>query len=371
MRLAAFELDHWLEAHRGARYDLAASTGPRWTIRELFALAGEAEREAFLDGPVSYCPNAGHDDLRQAIGDLHGVAADDVQIVTGAAEGLLVLFFLAAEPGANIVVPAPCFPTFVEVPRGLGLDVRTYELRPENRFAVDVDEVARLIDGNTKLLLVNTPHNPSGAVVDLATLTALHDLAVDRGVQLVVDEVYHPIYHGEPRASAAELPHCTVLGDFSKAFSLSGLRTGWIVDRDRTRHPSYLDARSYFTVSNAMPGERLAVLAARHAEQILARGREIAAANLASLDRFFEAHPDRFSWVRPEGGFTTFPALAAGGDARPLCEAAAAKGVVLGPGDCFGRPAHLRIGFGACTEGFDDALALTAEAVRESLAVAS
>ncbi|MBU23885.1 MAG: hypothetical protein CL476_12395 [Acidobacteria bacterium] len=58
-------------------------------------------------------------------------------------------------------------------------------------------------------------------------------------------------------------------------------------------------------------------------------------------------------------------------NARPLCEAAAAKGVILGPGDCFGRPSHLRIGFGACTEGFDDALALTAEAVRESLAVAS
>ena len=149
MRLAPFALDHWLEAHRVARYDLAASTGPVWTVRELLALADQDQREAFLDGALSYCPNTGHGDLRQAIADLHGAAAEDVQIVTGAAEGLLVLFFLAAEPGANIVVPAPGFPTFVEAPRSLGLEVRSYRLRPENRFADPEPVVTPLRHGLT------------------------------------------------------------------------------------------------------------------------------------------------------------------------------------------------------------------------------
>ena len=370
MKLEPFLLDHWMEAHRGTRYDLAASTGPVWTTRELLDLAGDDTREAFLDGALSYCPAAGHDDLRQAIADLHGAGPDDIQILTGAAEALVILFFLAAEPGANIVVPAPCFPTFVEVPRGLGLEVRSYRLRPENGFAIDVDEVKQLVDGHTKLLLVNSPHNPSGAVVPVETLNALHDFAAERDVQFVVDEVYHPIYHGEPRLTAAALPHATILGDFSKAFSLSGLRTGWILDRNRARLARYLNARSYFSISTSMPGERLGVLAARHSEAIFERARRVAGANLSLLEQFFETFSDTFDWVRPEGGFTAFPSLRDSADARPLCEAAVARGVLMSPGDCFGMPSHFRIGFGACADGYAHALELVGKAVRSTLAVA-
>lgn len=370
MKLEPFLLDHWMEAHRGARFDLAASTGPVWTVRELLELAGEDAREAFLDGALSYCPAAGHDDLRQAVADLHGASPDDIQMLTGAAEALMILFFLAAESGANIVVPAPCFPTFVEVPRGLGLEVRSYRLRPENGFAIDVDEVKRLVDSHTKLLLVNSPHNPSGAVAPVETLRALHDFAAEHEVQFVVDEVYHPIYHGEPGGTAAMLPHATILGDFSKAFSLSGLRTGWILDRNRARLARYFNARSYFSVSNSMPGERLAVLATRHSETIFERAHQVASANLALLDRFFETFSDTFDWVRPAGGFTAFPSLRDGADARPLCEAAAARGVLMSPGDCFDMPSHFRIGFGACAEGYADALELVGEATRRTMTVA-
>ena len=370
MKLEPFLLDHWMEAHRGTRFDLAASTGPVWTVRELLELAGEDAREAFLDGALSYCPAAGHADLRQAVADLHGADPDDVQILTGAAEALVILFFLAAEPGANIVVPVPCFPTFTEVPRGFGLEVRQYRLRPETHFAIDVDEVRRLVNGHTKLILVNSPHNPSGAVAPVGTLRALHDFAAERDVQFVVDEVYHPIYHGEPRLTAATLPHATILGDFSKAFSLSGLRTGWILDRNRARLARYFNARSYFSVSNSMPGERLAVLAARHSEAIFERAHQVAGANLALLEQFFEIFRDTFDWVRPEGGFTAFPSLRDSADTRPLCEAAVARGVIMSPGDCFGMPSHFRIGFGACAEGYADALELVGEATRSTLAVA-
>ena len=370
MKLQPFLLDHWMEAHRGSRYDLAASTGPIWTTRELLDLAGDDARDAFLDGALSYCPAAGHDDLRQAIADLHGAGPDDVQILAGAAEALVILFFQAAEPGANIVMPAPCFPTFTEVPRGFGLEVRQYQLRPETGFAIDVDQVRQLVDGRTKLILVNSPHNPSGAVVPAETMRALHDFAAERDVQFVVDEVYHPIYHGELRDTAAALPHATILGDFSKAFSLSGLRTGWILDRDRARLGRALNARSYFSISNSMPGERLAVLAARHSDAIFARARRVAGANLAILDQFFETFGDTFDWVRPDGGFTAFPSLRDGADARPLCEAAVARGVIMSPGDCFGMPSHVRIGFGACAEGYAEALELVGEAIRTTMAVA-
>ena len=100
----------------------------------------------------------------------------------------------------------------------------------------------------------------------------------------VSDEVYHPIYHGPAMRSAARLPHATVLGDFSKALCLSGLRTGWMVERDRARRELFTNARSYFTVSNTALGERLPALAIRQRDAIYDRARRVAGDNLALLD---------------------------------------------------------------------------------------
>ncbi len=303
--------------------------------------------------------------LRQAVAQWYGVDKDEVQIVTGASEALLSLFFHAAEPGANVVVPSPGFPPFTAVPESLGIETRTYTLRAEDEFALDADAVLSLVDDHTKLLLVNTPHNPSGAVVAPEILRKLHDITAERGVQLVVDEVYRPIYHGEAYPTAAALPHAIVLGDLSKAFCLSGLRIGWIIDRDEIRLEGHWNARSYFTISNTYVGEALAETAVRNREAIFVRAREVAEANLRRPRGLLFEHGDRLSWIRPTGSFTAFPRLVAHDDSRPFCERAAELGVLLAPGDCFGFPQHFRLGFGACDEGFDEALAILSEVLKE------
>src|SRR5262249_20773871 len=252
--------------------------------------------------------------------------------------------------------PDPGFPAFFEVPRLLGLEVRPYRLRAEGGCGVDPGDIARLMDRRTRLLVVNSPHNPTGAVVTDEELDRLHDLAAERGVQLVVDEVYHPIYHGRASASASRLPHATVLGDFSKAGCLSGLRLGWIVERDRARLAAYGEARAYFTVSSSPFSEALAVAAVRNRETIFARARQVAGKNLELLDGLFAEHGERVGWVRPAGGMTAFPWLRSGEDSRTFCREAAARGVLLVPGDCFGMPSHFRLGFAACTAGFPTAI---------------
>ena len=251
-----------------------------------------------------------------------------------------------------MLVPSPGFPSFYEVSRGLGLEIRSYHQRAENQFRVDLDEIKRLADERTKILLVNTPHNPSGAVLSDGELTALHDFAIERGIQFVSDQVYHPIYHGRATATAARLPHATVLGDFSKALCLPGLRLGWIIERDRQRMEQYRSARAYFTASGTALGERLAQIALRNREKIFARARKVTAANLSLLDGFFNEHARRFEWVRPQGGMTAFPWMKSGENSREFCTEAAEQGVLLAPGDCFGMPAHFRIGFGATGEKF-------------------
>jgi aspartate/methionine/tyrosine aminotransferase len=368
MELSPFLLDQWLEQKFSAdppvEFDLGASTGPVWTLRELLALAGVDAQERLLDTRLVYTSAAGSRDLREAIAGMQGVDPSHVQVVTGAAEALWLLFFHAAEAGANVVLSNPGFPTNRALAETFGLEVRHYTLRREEGFRIDLDEIRRLVDGRTGFVLVNSPHNPTGAVLSDAEMERLHDSCAERGVQLVCDEVYHPIYHGAPSRSAARLPHATVLGDFSKALCLSGLRVGWMVERDPQRRRRYNNARSYFTASNTALGERLAVLALEHRDAIYGRARRIAQANLRLLDQVFEESGDVLEWVRPAGGMTAFPWLADGGDGREFCRRMMQRGVMLAPGDCFGMPSHFRLGFAASGEKFAGGIERLAEVLR-------
>jgi len=195
-------------------------------------------------------------------------------------------------------------------------------------------------------------------VVEPDELRWLHDVCVQRGVQFVCDQVYHPIYYGEPRPTAARLPGATVLGDLSKALCLSGLRVGWIVERNPERRERQIDARGYFTISNTAIGEALAARAILRRQAILERAHRIAARNLELLDAFFAHHADVLGWSRPAGGFTAFPWLVDGADTMELCTALNAHGVGLVPGRCLHAPAHFRIGFGASGERFAEGLAV-------------
>ncbi len=365
MELPPFELDRWIaqkdSANSPIEYDLASSTGPVWTLRELLALSDGNELEALLDTSVSYTSAAGTLALRIAIAALEGVDAGEVQVVTGAAEALLILFFLAAEPGANVLLPNPGFPANTALATSFGIAIRYYTLLRENQFRVDLDEIRRLVDRDTRMLLVNSPHNPTGAVLSDDEIQSLHDFCAERNILFVSDQVYHPIFYGPETRSAARLPHATVINDFSKALCLSGLRMGWIIDRDPARRERYRNARNYFTITGNVLGERLAVLALEQSHSIYARARQVARDNLALLDRLFARHDGFLRWVRPRGGMTAFPWLAEGVDTRDFCRRLAKRGVLMAPGDIFGQPAHFRLGFAASGNRFPLAMERFAE----------
>ncbi|MBV9181733.1 MAG: pyridoxal phosphate-dependent aminotransferase, partial [Acidobacteria bacterium] len=272
-------------------------------------------------------------------------------------EALVVLMWLVAEPGANVIIPLPGFTTFSALPESLGLETRFYRVRRENGFHIDPDEIKRLTDARTKLILVNSPHNPTGATIGDNEMEALHDFATERGIQLVSDEVYHPIYHGRPTKSAARLPYATVIADLSKAFSIPGVRTGWMVEHDVRRRQQYWNARAYFSVSNTTMGEIIAEIAIRRRDIVLGKTQEVASRNLKHLERFMADHRDVLGWIPPQGGMTAFPWLLSGENDRTFCQAAAEHGILLAPGDCFDEPSHFRLGFAAAGESFPKALA--------------
>jgi aspartate/methionine/tyrosine aminotransferase len=357
MELKPFLLDMWLDTYEhGIEFNLAASTGPSWTLNEILSLASDEERQLFLNHKVVYSRPAGAEGLRAAIADMQQVDVDKVQVVTGASEALLILMWLAAEPGANVILPQPCFTTFSALPQSLRLETRYYALQKENGFAIDVEEIKKLTDRNTKLVLINSPHNPTGATMSDADLDSLHEHTSSRGIQLVSDEVYHPIYHGQPTKSAARLPHATVIHDFSKAFPLSGVRTGWMIEHDPERLKRYWNARAYFSITNNTAGEMLAEIAMRHRDTVLGKTQKTATENLRHLDAFMSEHRETIGWIPPRGGMTSFPWLLSGENSRAFCKAAAEQGILLAPGDCFEAPSHFRLGFAAISEKFPEAL---------------
>ncbi len=357
MQLKPFLLDAWLDQYEhDIEFNLAASTGPTWTVNEILALADDETRHRFLNHDLVYSHPAGADSLREAIAEMQCVPVEAVQIVTGASEALVALMWLAAEPGANVIIPRPGFTTFSALPESLGLETRFYGVRRENVFRIDPDEIKRLADSKTKLILVNSPHNPTGATTGDAEMETLHDFTAERGIQLVSDEVYHPIYHGRQTQSAARLSHATVIADLSKAFSIAGVRTGWMIEHDAQRRQQYWNARAYFSICNTTTGEILSEIAIRKRDAVLGKAQEAASRNLKLLDSFMAGHRDVLGWIPPRGGMTAFPWLVSGENARPFCQAATERGILLAPGDCFDAPSHFRLGFAAAGENFSKAL---------------
>lgn len=357
MQLKPFLLDAWLDQYEhDIEFNLAASTGPAWTVRDILALTDHQTAHHFLDHKLVYSRPAGADSLREAIAEMQHVPVESVQIVTGASEALLALMWLAAEPDANVIIPLPGFTTFSALPESLGLETRFYRVRRENGFRIDPEEIMRLADSKTKLILVNSPHNPTGATIADDEMETLHDFAAERGIQLVSDEVYHPIYHGRQTKSAARLPHVTVIADLSKAFSIAGVRTGWMIEHDEKRRQQYWTARAYFSISNTTTGEILSEIAIRKRDVVLGKTQEVATRNLKLLEQFMKEHREVLGWIPPQGGMTAFPWLVSGENERPFCQAATEHGILLAPGDCFDAPSHFRLGFAAAGDNFSKAL---------------
>jgi aspartate/methionine/tyrosine aminotransferase len=375
MRIPPFALDQWLAQYEFASppiRNLASSTGPRWTLGELLALGNGTGLKELSELRLSYVPPQGTEALRQQVAALHDVDPDWVVITTGASEALSALYCLASEPGASITLPFPSFPAMPVMARAWGLAVSTYALERRNDFRQSAERVLGAVGESTRLVLVNTPHNPTGSVMPYAEIARLAANLEQRLIPLVVDEVYHPLYHGTAApASAAQLPNTIVVGDLSKALSLPGLRIGWLIDRDARRRERFIDLRSYFTISGSPLTEAVAAHALANRAAILARLRSVAAANLALLGDFMSAHRDTFGWVAPAGGTTVFPWLVEGGNARELCTTLASAGVLLAPGDTFDAPEYFRLGFGAQAEGFGDALDIMSATLRTQRSVSA
>jgi aspartate/methionine/tyrosine aminotransferase len=353
MRLNDFALERFFARWEfTARVLLCASDVEGWPMAELLALADEGDRRRWDELRLGYTESPGLPELRAEIASLYErIEPDQVLVFSGAEECIFGLLNVLLGPGDQAVVVRPAYQSLAEVATAAGAEVARVDLHEDAGWRLDPEEVRSALRPNTRLILLNEPHNPTGGLSDRATFDRIVELAAESGAHLVVDEVYR-FLEFDPAdrlpTGADALENGVSIGVMSKSFGLAGLRIGWVATRDRRLLERLAAFKDYTTICNSAPSEILALIALRARDRVLARNRAIVEANLPLLDAFFERWAGTVEWVRPRGGSTAYPRLLAPLPVDRFAEELVREtGVLIMPGTVFGdRQNHFRMGYG-------------------------
>jgi len=322
----------------------------------LLGMASEKDRAAFDNQWLGYTETYGNPDLREEIAATYDTADPrHVLCFAGAEEGVYVAMRVLLERDDHAIVVVPNYQAAETVPLDI-CDVSGVPLDGDDDWSLDIDRVRREIRPNTRLISINFPNNPTGAVLDRDRFDALVELCREHGIYLFSDEVYRLV----ERDPAIRLPQAAdvyekalSLNVISKAYGLPGLRIGWIACKDEGLLARMEAYKHYLSICNAAPSERLTIIALRAKEQILVRNRALLEYNADLLDQFFSEFDDLFQWRRPDGGCVAFPRYTGEGDTNRFCEELVEKtGILLLPpkiytSDLLDTPTdRFRIGFG-------------------------
>ncbi len=366
--LAPFRLERWFvefEFIPGIR-NLTASGPYDATTQEVLALEDEGTIERYLHLGLGYIENPGGERLRRVVSSLYTtLQAEDIQITSGASEALFLLSWSVVEPGANIVIEEPCYENLPGAASALGYEVRRLPLRMEDGWKPNLEQLARLIDGKTRLIYLVHPHNPTGSTLQVEEMRAIARMAEDVGALVVNDELFRLIaLDGEPAPSIIDVAeNALCIGDMTKPWGLGGLRVGWIASRNHQLLQRVSEARDYSTMCSSAPGEFLAEVGLRHASQLIAprlatarANRELLAQTIAQAQAHFQGLP---AWQRPQASYTAFVQLPFTTEA--FCRhLALERRILLLPGSVFG-PAYenyIRVGLGGDTHEFQEGMSI-------------
>lgn len=322
-----------------ARYHLTASDAQTLSLSELLELADEDGRARWESLQLGYTETHGLPALRESIAATYdNVSADEILCFAGAEEALYLAMQVLLEPGDHAVVVTPNYQAAETVPLSI-CEVTGVTLRPEDSWALDLETLEAALRPDTRLVSVNFPNNPTGAIPDKGTWRALVELCDERGIHLFSDEVYRglELNRDTTLAQAADLSTKALsLNVLSKAYGLPGLRIGWIACRD----PAVLDrldrAKHYTSICNSAPSEILGLIALRAGDHLLEKNRRIIADNLLAFNEFFSRHPDLFQWQEPQGGCVAYPRYLGPEGVESMCtELVEEAGVLLLPASIY------------------------------------
>jgi aspartate/methionine/tyrosine aminotransferase len=355
MRTLATQYLEWAKLQPSTPFTLTASGMFSRTLSELHVDVGALE----LSGAMSY----GYAPLVRGLAAAYGVDPASVVTATGTSMANHLAMATLVGPGDEVLIEQPAYEPIVMLARYLGADVKRFERRVEDGFAVDPAAIARVMTPRTRLIVITNLHNPSGAYTDEATLAEVGELARSVGARVLVDEAYLDAVFDEPSRPALHLgPTFVVTNSLTKVYGCSGLRCGWILAEPALARQIW---RLDDLFANHVPfiALQLSALALPRLLAWRAEVRQQLDAHRALVDAFV-AGRDELSVVRPRHGTICFPRLVRG-DVDALCARLAALGGGVVPGRFFDAPAHFRLGMGMKTEILRGGLARLGQALDE------
>jgi len=345
-------LEEWLRSYYfQSTADLGSSGVEVFSLAELRELTGLTQSD--LDRvTLDDAPTLGTDALRQAIADRWGSGnRGEVMVTHGSSEAIYLVMHALLQPGDEMIVVDQCYPQLALVAESLGARVRRWSLRFEREFVADLDELRDLLTADTRLVVVNFPHNPTGATLTLQQQAALVDAVEQAGAYLLWDGAFAELaYDAPPLPDPRKRYDRTVsIGTLSKAYGVPGLRVGWCLASEDVLS-RLVRLRDHITLNMSPLIEEIATRLVRAADRVLDNRLRQARANRALLGGWVAALSQRVEWIEPQGGVCAFPRLPLAGDLDALCHLIAQRHqVLLIPGSCFGSPRHVRLGFGRAT----------------------
>jgi capreomycidine synthase len=369
-QIAPALLEDWFrDRYFAAQVDISSSGVENYSLGELRLRlgidTGELDALMFRDSP-----SRGTGRLRAAIaGRVPRAVPEDVMVTHGSSEAIFLALAALISPGDEVVVPAPAYQSLTSVAEALGGRLRVWALDERDDFRPDPSRLETLIGPCTRAVVVNFPHNPTGAVPSEECYQTLLALADRYGTYLLWDAAFDELcYDGyTPPSPHGQLERVVVTGTLSKAYGLPGLRVGWCLADGPTQR-AMVRLRDYVSISTSPLAEYLAARVLENAELIVGPRREQAAINRKTLLDWWTVHEHLVHGLPPAGGVTAFPRFPLHGDVTGLCaRLAAERGVLVVPGACFGHPDRMRIGFGGPAGELDWGLEILASMLAASM----
>ena len=371
MKIREFGVEIWMNQYENScTYNLAETCVASLTVAQLLRMAGKEQSilEELLPIKLTYGAIEGSDRLRDNVASLYAKQKrHNVLITHGAIGANALLHQTLVEPGDRVVSVLPTYQQHYSIPESYGADVRILRLREENGFLPDLDELRRLAGDKTRLIAINNPNNPTGALMDRALLERVAEIARGCGAYVLCDEVYRGIdQEGDGfTASMADLYEMGIsTASMSKAFSLAGLRLGWMAGPLEVLQAVSIH-RDYNTISVGMLDDHFACIALENKDAILARSRGIVRTNLALLDQWVAGEP-LISYTRPKSGTTAMLKYGLDMPSREFCvRLLESKGVMFTPGSAMDMEGYVRIGYANERAVLEQGLQKVSEFLRE------
>jgi aspartate/methionine/tyrosine aminotransferase len=352
MNLKAFKLERYFAKYEfSVKYLLSSSDCDGLSQNELLESADNETRYLWDKLTLGYTESLGHPLLREEISKLYqGINADDC-LVIAPEEGIYIAINSILQKGDHVICTFPGYQSLYEIAEGLGCEVTKWKPQEENEWRFNPDFLEEQIKPDTKLIIVNFPHNPTGYLPAKEDYQKIVDIARKHNTWLFSDEMYRYLeYSLENRLpSACEVYEKAVtLFGMSKTFGMAGARIGWVVTRDRDLYTKMAAFKDYTTICGSAPSEILSIIALRAKEKIIVNHLTRIKRNLNLLDDFFNEYKDMFEWVRPKAGTIGFPKLKIEADSLEFCQKVVKEAnIMVLPSTVYDYGnKHFRLGFG-------------------------